>query len=412
MKKLLNPDGTPPALVLRKVRRARQLSEWLVVLFLGGVVHEAPPLASTNVHKKRRFVFVCFLACSCSLFVGLVQPGRNVTEVVCPSPGARNVEALVRRGGDVQIKASPRAEHGDNITPVHGIDAGADATSARQDKEPSWERTATGSGKLPNPDIVFKCVDAETVVVVGSTAEDREGRFIGDACSDKISTGADPDKQTSAVPASLDENDPSQNGIRIWRPHPDGFQHKDDTQSVASEEGAVSTATKRAAVTVAGGRTGERNEPNDDQHPTLPTMTSPTEARQEPPLSPPSPPPGVAVGSRESNQGTAAEAVRPQVLVPLTGAGDSGCIGMIGVQGFTTGALVDDDDWRDWFMQRMKPLNRGENRNVKRLRLVRPRGLPDKGRLEHVPTGIAARVVYGSVEKISRKRGMPVYAVR
>ena len=328
------------------------------------------------------------------------------------------MEALVRRDGGVQIKASPRPEQSATTAFVGGIDAGADATPARQDEEHSWEGTATGSGQLPNPDIVFKCVDAETAVVVGSTAEEREGRFVGDACSGETSAGDDSDKQAlqdqlSTVPALRDEKEASPNSTPVSRPRPGDCQHMDEAKSVATAGGMALATSNRAAVATAGDRNGEGTKENDDlQHPALPTLTSPTQVQQESPLSPPSPPPGIAVGSRKSTQATAAEAVRPQVLVPLTGAGDSGCIGMIGVQGFTTGALVDDDDWRDWFVQRMKPLNRGENRNVKRLRLVRPRGLPDKGRLEHVPTGIAAKVVYGSVEKISRKRGMPVYSVR
>eukprot|EP00752_Nemacystus_decipiens_P007665 g6853.t1 len=283
----------------------------------------------------------------------------------------------------------------------------------RQDDEHSWEHTATGSGKLPDPDIVFKCVDAERAVVVGSTVDQREERFIGNACSDEISTQADSDKQPlqDHFSPSFDETEESKKSNIISRPNPHGHQHKRDAHRVASASGTESTATEGHPVPVAGDRKRERNAEDDDQHPTLLRTMSRKEAQQQPSLSPPSPTPGAAVASLESAQGTAAEAVRPQVLVPLTGAGDSGCIGMIGIQGFTTRVLVDDDSWRDWFMKRMKPLNRGENRNAKRLRLVRPRGLPDKGRLEHVPTGIAAKVVYGSIEKISLKRGMPVYAV-
>lgn len=319
--------------------------------------------------------------------------------MICPSPGGQNVEAVVRRDGGVQVQAAPNAEKGATATVVDSIDPGADATSARQNEDRSWERTVTGSGQLPSPDIVFRCVDAETAVVVGSAVDEREGSFMGDACldeaslpsaasADENSTVADPDGRTlqgplSAVPSSLDEEETSQNGLLMSRSLPDSHQRKDDDSKA-----------------------------NDNQRPASPKTISPREAPPQPSLSISSPPPGIGVGSRYSTQVMAAQAVRPQVWVPLMGAGDSGCIGMIGVQGFTTGALVGDDDWRDWFMHRMKPLNKGENRSVKRLRLVRPRGVPDKGRLERVPSGIAAKVVYGSVEKISRKRGMPVYAVR
>lgn len=338
------------------------------------------------------------------------------------------MEAIVRRDGNVQTQAAPYAEQSATTTAVDCIDPGADATSSAElEEERSWERTSTGNGQLPHPDIVFKCVDAETAVVVGSAVDEREGekegRFNGDVCPeeasvsraasvDEISMGTNPGKQAlqdplSAVPSSLGEEEARQTNHLTSRSLPDSNHNRDDAQCVASVRGAASTAATRVAVTVAGGRKGGGNEANDDQHPSLPAMISPRESWQQPPLPPPSPPAGIAVSSRQN-----AEAVRPQVWVPLIGAGDSGCIGMIGVQGFTTGALVGDDDWRDWFMHRMEPLNRSENRNVKRLRLVRPRGMPDKGRLEHAPTGIAAKVVYGSVEKISRKRGRPVYSVR
>lgn len=348
--------------------------------------------------------------------------------MVFPSPGGQNVEAVVRRDGDVQRQADSNAEQSATTTAVDSIDPGADAAPAEQEEERSWERTSTGNRQLPNPDVVFKCVDAETAVVVGSTEDERKGRFVGDACPDEASasspTSADEKSMESSrdnqalrdhflvVPSSLDEEKARQSDHQKSGSLLDRDKNSDDAQCVGSARGAAPTVAKSAAVTVAGDRKGGGSEANGDQHPSPPSMPSPRQAPQQPPAPPPSPPPGKAVGSGQSAQDMAAEAVRPQVWVPLMGAGDSGCIGIIGVQGFTTGALVDDEDWRDWFMHRMEPLNRGDNRNVKRLRLVRPRGLPDKGRLEHAPTGIAAKVVYGSVEKISRKRGMPVYAVR
>lgn len=330
------------------------------------------------------------------------------------------MEAVVRRDGNVQVKAAQHAEPNTKPTMVDGIDAGADTIPAKQNEDRSWERTVTGSRQLPNPDIVFKCVDTEAAVVVGSTVDEREGRFTGSACPDEDSmasaaiggeTGmrAVSDKHIlqdhlSAASSSGSEEEANQKNHHMSRPLPGS--------SVKSARGAVSTAAISVAVATADDKKRRGDGMNDNQRETSPTMDSPTEARQQPPLTPPFPPAATTVGPRQSAQGKADEAVRPQVWVPLTGAGDSGCIGMIGVQGFTTRTLVDDHDWRDWFMHRMKPLNRGENRKLERLRLVRPRGLPDKGILERVPTGIAANVVYGSVEKISRKRGMPVYAVR
>lgn len=337
------------------------------------------------------------------------------------------MNATLRRDGSVTRQAATEEQHTATTTPVHAHEQRA----GYADPVGAVAAVSAGRGQLPTPEIVFKCVDAETTVVVGSTVEEREGRFIGGACpdepsvstvatTDKISMATNPDTSTEADATREEDRSPATSPIhedeakRAKRQKPtssvDNDFEEDGHQSAGRARGAASMTAKSVAITISDSSNGGEVIVNHDQHLSSSTPNAPSGAPYQ--SSPPSSPTGVTAGSRPCTQALGGEEVRPQICVPIMGAGDSGCIGMVVVQGFTTGALVGDDTWRDWFMHRMEPLTRGENRNVKRLKLVRPRGLPEIGKLEHVPTGTAAKVVYGSVTKISRKRGMPVYAVR
>lgn len=337
------------------------------------------------------------------------------------------MNATVRRDGSVQRQAATNELQSATTTAAvaqeqraDGADPPVAVAAVKQEEERGWERTSAGSGQLPNPDILFKCIDAETAVVVGSAVDEREGRFIGGACPDEASVSTAAAVDALSMGTNPDSSDGDQ-ALQEERSAATSAVHEEDTKREerhkftsavenCCDDDDASTAVKSVGITVADNSKGGGEDVDHDQHRSSSTTASPAGMTHQPPQ-PPSPP-GIAAGSRPSTEVLGAEEVRPQLCVPIMGAGDSGCIGMVVVQGFTTGALVGDDNWRDWFMHRMEPLNRGENRNVKRLKLVRPRGLPDIGRLEDVPTGTAAKVVYGSVEKISRKRGMPVYAVR
>ena len=105
-------------------------------------------------------------------------------------------------------------------------------------------------------------------------------------------------------------------------------------------------------------------------------------------------------------------AVHPQLCVPLMGTGDSECIGVIGAHGFKTSNVIKSNEWCEWYAERVNAIDKAESRVVKRLKLIRPRGIPKIGSLEIVPKGTAAKVVYGSVEKIAQKRDIPKYSVR
>lgn len=364
---------------------------------------------------------------SCSIFVGFLKPGRTVAEVICPSSRGQHVQATVRRDGDVQ-RQDPGAKQQALASSIVGqqqhhqqVD-NADITSKggtlEQDEERTWERTSAGDSQLPNPDTVFKCVDAETAVVVGSVANEREERFVGDAGAANVSTSTEAavdDKGIEAVSPNSRGEDQDERTASTSSLQEGGTKREQGLKSKSSVESCV--ATDDTGYTTGAQRTVSTNNKHNNERLTDGSKVEPEElptkiSRRGKTQSPSPLPPSTATASRKPIPGPESEVIRPQVCVPLVGAGDSGCIGMVGAQGFTTGALVGDDRWQDWFMHRMEPLNRGENRNVKRLKLVRPRGLPDIGKLDDVPTGTAAKVVYGSVEKISRKRGMPVYTVR
>lgn len=330
------------------------------------------------------------------------------------------MNATVRRDGEVQVQPASHIHQRVKTAVdaqqqlVDRADPPDESTPAEHEKERGWELTSTVCGQLPSPDILFKCVDAETAVVVGSAADEREGGVPGGACLEKnlaSSTAAADETSMRANPDNSEGAQASQEQSSILHtsPHDEETRRQDHLKpdllsgnregDGARARGSATTSIESDGAVPFTDNSKEEGRAGVNVSPSISAMEFPQGTQPS--------------GSRQLNdEDPGPETVRPQVCVPLAGAGDSGCIGMVGVQGFSTGRLIGDDDWRDWFMHRMEPLNRGENRNVKRLKLVRPRGLPDKGRLEHVPTGIAAKVVYGSVEKISRKRGMPVYAVR
>lgn len=271
-----------------------------------------------------------------------------------------------------------------------------------------WERTSIGIGYSPNPDIVFKCVDAGVAAVVGAAVERQEERLDGtpsDVPGLTEGSGDSHNKNENGEEGQVQPAPPTPCRHENEREHDFQPEHPIDgngeTQQSAADACTKTSTTKGNALDDTVISSGGSNA--DDY---LQTSSSPESRRGSH-----QPQADAAKNSRKT--GLALDpAARPQVCVPLTGMGDSGCIGMVGVQGFATGAVVDDEDWRDWFAARMAPLRKGEHRAVKRLKLVRPRVLPTQGRLENVPSGTAAKVVYGSVERISSKRGRPMYTVR
>lgn len=276
-----------------------------------------------------------------------------------------------------------------------------------------WESTSIGNGYSPNPDIVFKCVDAGLAAVVGAAVERREQERLRGTLPDvpelteapgasrnEIAKGEEVQVQpTPSIPYRYQENK-REPMFQAERP----IDGDTETQQSAADDTFIETSTTKDNNTLDNTAISSGGSDADDYHQT-PSSDSRRDGSHQPHAD-------ATKNSRKSGGLALDPAARPQVCVPLAGVGDSGCIGMVGVQGFATGAVVDDEDWRDWFAARMAPLRKAENRAVKRLKLVRPRVLPAQGRLESVPSGTAARVVYGRVEKISSKRGRPVYTVR
>lgn len=347
---------------------------------------------------------------SCLVYVGFVRPGQNAADIVCPWRG-KSALISVRRNGEVHDpnRASTATKRHPSSSPLD-VDRG-DIVLAGEDRC-HWESTSIGNGYSPNPDIVFKCVDAGLAAVVGAAVERRMQQRLGgtlpdvpelteapgDSRNESAKGGEVQVQPTPSIPYGHQENK-REPFFRPERP----IDGDAETQQSAAEDTFVETSTTKDNHTLDDTAIGSGRSDADDCR-----QTSSSDSRRDGSHQPHA---DAATGSRKS--GLALDpAARPQVCVPLAGVGDSGCIGMVGVQGFATGAVVDDEDWRDWFAARMAPLRKGENRAVKRLKLVRPRVLPAQGRLESVPSGTAARVVYGSVEKVSSKRGRPVYTVR
>ncbi|CAM9411475.1 unnamed protein product, partial [Laminaria digitata] len=350
---------------------------------------------------------------SCLVYVGFVRPGQNAADIVCPWRGnnasiSKNTLISLRRNGEVHDDQNISAKTAAKGPPSCSAATRADVDRRRDiaklgEDRCHWECTSIGNGYSPNPDIVFKCVDAGLAAVVGAAVERRERRLGDTAVSDlpaptegsgeprnENAKGDDGKVQLQATPSKACRHEEENKREDLIQPE----RYVDDNNTL--DDTGISS----------GG-----NDADDDDN--LQTSSSSDLSRRNNNNSNEQPPQTVDAAKNSRKTGLALDpAARPQVCVPLTGVGDSGCIGMVGVQGFGTGAVVDDEDWRDWFAARMTPLRKGEHRAVKRLKLVRPRVLPTKGRLESVPSGTAARVVYGSVEKVSSKRGMPVYTVR
>lgn len=335
---------------------------------------------------------------SCLVYTGYIRPGRDAADIIAPFQDT-HVTVTVPRDGEIQRwqRSATSVERPDKSS--------TDAKVFQERDERGWERTATGREKSPTSDIVFKCVDTGSAVVVGARATEEDGeqeRGPSVALSD-----------LNPLTARVKEEEPveanSAHGIcvpEVARPAPSRQEGKGEDIQPPSDysvdrskhgevHGGVVDARRVSAMTLQGGAGKVGNDDGYEGNGDIEQA-----------------PRDLAVsGGMHSRLLLDTTARRPQVCVPLVGVGDSGCIGMIGVQGFSSGVIIDDSDWRDWFAARMSPFDRDENRAVKRLKLVRPRGLPTRGKLDNVPSGIAAKVVYGSVEKVIRKRGMPLYAV-
>ena len=346
------------------------------------------------------------------MYVGFVRPGQNAADIMCPWRG-RSALISVRRNGEVQDpnRLSTAAAKTRSSSARFDVDR-SDVALGGEDRC-HWERTCIGNGYSPNPDIVFKCVDTGVSAVVSAAVERLEQQRLGGTLPGVIAltegsreahnentTGEDVEVHpTSSIPCRHEENE-RENTFQAERP----IEGNGEAQQSAAANALIDTSTTKGKNTFDDTAASSGGSDPDDY-----LQTSSSDSRRD--SSHHQPHSNAAKDSRKTGL-TLDPAARPQVCVPLAGVGDSGCIGMVGVQGFATGAVVDDEDWRDWFAARMAPLRKGENRAVKRLKLVRPRVLPAQGRLESVPSGTAAKVVYGSVERVLSKRGVPVYTVR
>lgn len=236
---------------------------------------------------------------------------------------------------------------------------------------------------------MFKCIDSEKAVVVGvgpyidqsydtAAEEFRSAAMIG------AHTSADAATLTSASRPMIASGNESTKGI-----------HTSSLSVVFHTDGSLDVQRAQTAVSIStSGTTSQKKRGSASDVSEKPRLFTSSDN---------------LAGGLEVALGNTA---RPQVCVPLFGTGDSGPIGILGAQGFSSGLLIDDDSCREWFAARMAPLDDGDNRRAKRLKLVRPRGLPSLGKLKNVPTGTAAKVVYGVVDNISLKRAMPIYSVR
>lgn len=348
--------------------------------------------ANENMKAPMYFDFM-FIVGSCNVYVGFVRPGRKSVEVICPSEG-KHITATIHRNGEMQGWPSSTPE---KINTTAEQDIKASEMKTEQEKL-SWEGTSIGAERSPTAEIVFKCVDSRTSVVVGAAMEKREGRPDGMLCVP--ASPSKEDNESSAVTSAGGgvitlEVQNSAKLAELESAIPSGFTN---TKQGRAGSDVVSTAVECGIPTAS--KNGNDADDGDDR------QSIPSALQRSTQLTKP-----IAEASRKSDI-MLDTAARPQVCVPLEGTGYSGCIGIIGVQGFSTGRVVDDDEWRDWFALRTKPLERDQNRAVKRLKLVRPRELPTRGKLQNVPSGTAAKVVYGTVERIKRKRRGPAYSVR
>lgn len=341
--------------------------------------------------------------------MGYVRPGRDAADVIAPSKGT-HVTATVPRDGEAQ-----RWHNSSSVTTTTVEPPDKSNTHVKGFQEwdrCSWEWTATGKETSPTSDVLFKCVDTGSAVVIGPTATTttEEGEEEERRPSVTLSGG---NSSTARVKEKKPVEENSDHGMcppEVIRPssslqetkgggsvHPPS-NYSTDQNSNDDVQGRVVVGVRRVSTTAPQGSAGKTGSDEGDE--------GSDDLEEQAPLA-------VAVPrGMPSGLFLDTDARRPQVCVPLVGAGDGGCIGMIGVQGFSSGVVIGDSDWRDWFTARMSPFKRNDNRAVKRLKFVRPRGLPTLGKLDNVPSGTAARVVYGRVEKVTRKRGLPLYGVR
>lgn len=348
---------------------------------------------------------------SCGIYLGFVSPGRNAAD-------------LMGRSGDRSVSVTlPRHDH--DSDEIRRSNAGTrQRGTAKKPSESTFGETrewasTSASGMSPTADIVFKCVDTNSAVVVGAAPD--EGQT-PDADRNEFGTANKALAGAQGLASAGGEGllDPPS----LCAPSHDS-RHKEINTEPGSLPAKGRNATRggllddRRTATVAGGRdtsfptadvdSRRRSSFFDLEQDTGTVTTSAVRCVR-----------GGEFGSLGNKErGPSVDVVRPQVCVPLVGTGDCGCIGVIGVQGFNSGIVIKDDDWRYWVAARLAPLDedrgssgRSSSRGVKRLKLVRPRGLPTRGKLENVPSGTAARVVYGAVERISLKRGVQMYAVR
>ena len=242
-----------------------------------------------------------------------------------------------------------------------------------------YEGTSTQRFQQPRSDVVFKCVDTGICVVIGTTRDKQErnqsntsfhGGPIKLEMADKTNHMASSDLET--------------------RVSGEGYAESLHRSRENQQFGAVKKSIRRM-----------KKERSDYQH-------SESLKREEQNMSADVLDAGVSHGSSVASE----MAVRPQLCAPLEGMGDSGCIGVIGAHGFNTNNVVGCHKWHDWLTSRVATLDRATSRSVERLKLIRPRGIPTIGKMENVPTGTAAKVVYGSVKRIAQNRGRTIYSVR
>lgn len=312
---------------------------------------------------------------SCGVYVGLVQPGKNITDLIIPVED-ENVVTKLARHGEIESQRSTAPEVKDQELASQNALGGTCKSSGR---------------KFPPADIVFKCIDTETAVVMGAVP-DTEQKSDSTIDVKKVDTGL-----AGSGAESADEGVP-----HAARPSASSREHR----NIRTEQGS-SSSTAGVTNGEPGMQMASVTAPD-----SIPVVASDEETSISSSSSDDPCPSALTVGPSRGSNAPGESTLRPQVCVPLIGTGDCGCIGVIGVHGFRSGTVVQDDDWRDWFAARLAPLDRGDSRGAKRVKLVRPRGIPTRGKLGNVPDGTAAKVVYGVIERVSLKRGMPIYAVR
>lgn len=326
------------------------------------------------------------------MVVGFVRPGRNVVDVTRASRG-KHVTATVWRDGHVDGWQNGGDSSAPRTTPP---------TCGTLEEQRPWERTAAWTGKLPSSEIVFKCIDAGKAVVVRAALGEREEKQVSDSAE---LAASDVEIHQGGVESLGNDRIKREDTRHV-------FPENEDIQKGRARSHSNFVASGLSGSSMCG--TDDRNMSNSSEGRDETSYENRTQGLTFAPQDKTSAPPRSTPEFRQESEAILSTASRPQICIPLVGAGDAGCVGIIGVQGFNTDgwtASVDAED-RDWLAHRMMPLDRDQNRAVKQLKLVRPRKLPIRGKLENVPTGTAAAVVYGTVEQVTRKRGSSTYTVR